>query len=598
MSHSDFVHLHCHTEYSLLDATCKIDELMTRAQELRFPALAMTDNGNLFGAIQFYSKAMKAGIKPIIGMSTYVAPGSRLEKQAHGIKEASFHLTLLATNEQGYKNLVKLSSIGYTEGFYYRPRVDKEVLKELSEGLIALSGGLKGEVPYYLYHDQMHDARKVAAEYAEIFGKDRFFLEIMEHGIEPQKKVIQGSLRLSKELGLGVVATNDVHYIHQNHAMAHDALICIGTGAKLDEPNRMRYQGDQYYLRSAEEMKSLFREIPQAIRSTIEIAERCNLELSFNKLFLPKFAPPEGKTQESYFEELSFRQLRERFAGGEIPPEYEARLRLELSLIGKMGFISYFLIVWDFIRFAREKGIPVGPGRGSAAGSLVAYSLYITDIDPIRFHLYFERFLNPERVSMPDIDIDFCYERRDEVIDYVKRKYGTQNVAQIITFGTMAAKAAVRDVGRVMGLPYGEVDRIAKLIPLELKITLKQAMEKEPQLKEMVANDVRIAQLMETSQALEGLSRHASIHAAGVVISDVPLTEHVPLYKTEDQICTQYTMKDLEKIGLLKMDFLGLKTLTVINEAVKIIQKTQGVKVDASKLPEDDPATYEMLTPR
>ena len=596
MSHSDFVHLHCHTEYSLLDATCKIEELMTRAKELRFPALAMTDNGNLFGAIQFYSKAMKEGIKPIIGLSTYVAPGSRFEKQAHGIKEASFHLTLLATNEQGYRNLIKLSSLGYTEGFYYRPRVDKEVLKEFSEGLIALSGGLKGEVPYYLYHDQMHEARKVAAEYAEIFGKDRFYLEIMEHGIEPQKRVIEGSLKLSKDLGLGIVATNDVHYIHQNQAMAHDALICIGTGAKLDEPNRMRYQGDQYYLRSAEEMKSLFRDIPQAIRATIEIAERCNLELSFNKLFLPKFAPPDGKTPESYFEELSFRQLRERFAGGEIPAEYEARLRLELTLIGKMGFISYFLIVWDFIRFAREKGIPVGPGRGSAAGSLVAYSLYITDVDPIRYHLYFERFLNPERVSMPDIDIDFCYERRDEVIDYVKRKYGVGNVAQIITFGTMAAKAAVRDVGRVMGLPYGEVDRISKLIPLELKITLKQAMEKEPQLKEMVANDVRIAQLMETSQALEGLSRHASIHAAGVVISDVPLTEHVPLYKTEDQVCTQYTMKDLEKIGLLKMDFLGLKTLTVINEAVKIIQKTKGVKVDASRLPEDDPATYEMLT--
>jgi DNA polymerase-3 subunit alpha len=594
MSHSDFVHLHCHTEYSLLDATCKIDELMTRAKELRFPALAMTDNGNLFGAIQFYSKAMKEGIKPIVGMSTYVAPGSRLEKQAHGIKEASFHLTLLATNEQGYRNLMKLASIGYTEGFYYRPRVDKEVLKEFSEGLIALSGGLKGEVPYYLYHDQTHDARKVAEEYAGIFGRDRFFLEIMEHGLEPQKKIIQGSQKLAKDLKIGIVATNDVHYIHQNQAMAHDALICIGTGAKLDEPNRMRYQGDQYYLRSAEEMKSLFKDIPQAIRSTIEIAERCNLELDFHKIFLPQFAPPDGKTQIQYMEELCFRFLRERF-GGDIPAEYETRLRTEISLINKMGYISYFLIVWDFIRFAREKGIPVGPGRGSAAGSLVAYSLYITDIDPIRHQLYFERFLNPERVSMPDIDIDFCYERRDEVIDYVKRKYGTANVAQIITFGTMAAKAAVRDVGRVMGLPYGEVDRIAKLIPLELKITLKQALEREPQLKDMVASDVRMAQLIETAQALEGLSRHASIHAAGVVISDVPLTDHVPLYKTEDQICTQYTMKDLEKIGLLKMDFLGLKTLTVIDETVKIVQKMRSIKIDIAKLPEDDPVTYEML---
>ncbi len=594
MSHSDFVHLHCHTEYSLLDATCKIHELMTRSKELRFPALAMTDNGNLFGAIQFYSRAMKEGIKPIIGMSAYVAPGSRLEKQAHGVKEASFHLTLLAADEKGYRNLMKLASIGYTEGFYYRPRVDKEMLREHSEGLIALSGGLKGEVPYYLYHDQMHDARKVAEEYAGIFGEDCFFLEIMDHGLEPQKRVIQGSQKIAQDLKLGLVATNDVHYIHQNQAMAHDALICIGTGSKLEEPNRMRYQGNQYYLRSAEEMKSLFRDLPEALRSTIEIAERCNLELDFNKIFLPQFAPPDGKTQVQYMEELCFRFLRERFSG-EIPPEYEARLRTEITLIHKMGYISYFLIVWDFIRFAREKHIPVGPGRGSAAGSLVAYALHITDIDPIRHHLYFERFLNPERVSMPDIDIDFCYERRDEVIDYVKRKYGAQNVAQIITFGTMAAKAAVRDVGRVMGIPYGEVDRIAKLIPLELKITIKQALEREPALKEMAAADVRMAQLIETSQALEGLSRHASIHAAGVVISDVPLTEHVPLYKTEDQICTQYTMKDLEKIGLLKMDFLGLKTLTVIDEAVKIVRKMRGVSIDITKLPEDDPATYEML---
>ncbi|HOW59882.1 MAG TPA: DNA polymerase III subunit alpha [Candidatus Omnitrophota bacterium] len=594
MSHSDFVHLHCHTEYSLLDATCKIHELMMRANELRFPALAMTDNGNLFGAIQFYSQAMKAGVKPIVGMGAYVAPGSRLEKQAHGIKEASFHLTLLAMNEQGYRNLMKLTSIGYLEGFYYRPRIDKEVLKEHSEGLIGLSGGLKGEIPYYLYHDQHHDAQKVLEEYLGIFGKDRFYLEIMDHGLDVQKKVIEGSQKLARDLKVGLAATNDVHYIHQNEAMAHDALICIGTGAKLDEPHRMRYQGDQYYLRSAEEMKQIFKDIPQAIRSTIEIAERCNLELDFHKIFLPHFPPPEGKTQRQHLEELCFKFLRDRFSGA-IPSNYESRLRMEIELINKMGYISYFLIVWDFIRFARDKHIPVGPGRGSAAGSLVAYALHITDIDPIKYGLYFERFLNPERVSMPDIDIDFCYERRDEVIDYVKRKYGTQNVAQIITFGTMAAKAAVRDVGRVMGLSYAEVDRIAKMIPLELKITIKNALEREPGLKEMVATDSRIAQLMETSQALEGLSRHASIHAAGVVISDVPLTEHVPLFKTEDQICTQYTMKDLEKIGLLKMDFLGLKTLTVIDEAVKIVQKMRGVKIDISHLPEDDPQTYEML---
>lgn len=594
MSHSDFVHLHCHTEYSLLDATCKIPELLTRAKELQFPALAMSDNGNLFGAIQFYSQAMKTGVKPILGMQAYVAPGSRLEKQAHGIKEASFHLMLLAMNEKGYKNLMKLASIGYLEGFYYRPRIDKEILREHSEGLMALSGGLKGEIPYCLYHDQEHDARKVCEEYLNIFGKDRFFLEVMDHGLDVQKKVIAGSLKLAQEFNLDMVATNDVHYIHQSEAMAHDALICIGTGAKLDEPNRMRYSGDQYYLKSAEEMKQIFREIPQAIRATREIADRCNVELDFHKIFLPQFAPPEGKTQRQYLDELCFRFLSERFSGT-IPENYEKRLRTEIELICKMGYTSYFLIVWDFIRFAREKSIPVGPGRGSAAGSLVAYSLHITEIDPIRYGLYFERFLNPDRVNMPDIDIDFCYERRDEVIDYVKRKYGVQNVAQIITFGTMAARAVVRDVGRVMGLSYAEVDKIAKMIPLELKITIQQALERDTGMKELAAADTRIEQLMNTSQALEGLARHASIHAAGVVISDVPLTEHVPLFKAEDQICTQYTMKDLEKIGLLKMDFLGLKTLTVIDEAVKIVQKMHGVKIDITNLSDKDPRTYEIL---
>lgn len=594
MSHSDFVHLHCHTEYSLLDATCKIQGLMARSAELRSPALAMTDNGNMFGAIQFYSQAMKAGIKPIIGITTYVAPGSRLEKQAHGIKEASFQLTLLARDEEGYQNLMRLTSIGYLEGFYYRPRVDKEILKQYGKSLIALSGGLKGEIPYYLYHDQIDESKKVIEEYIDIFGKENFFLELMDHGLEPQKKVIAESCKLAKEFKIGVVATNDVHYIHQQEAIAHDALICIGTGAKVNEPHRMRYQGDQYYLKSAEEMKSLFREIPEAIKNTIRIADRCNVELNLNKIYLPQFTPPQGKTQDQYLRELCSTQLNERMTGV-IPPDYGKRLEMELALISKMGYTSYFLIVWDFIRFAREKGIPVGPGRGSAAGSLVSYALRITDIDPIRFGLYFERFLNPERVSMPDIDIDFCYERRDEVIDYVKRRYGTDKVAQIITFGTMKAKAVVRDVGRVMGLSYGEADAIAKMIPNELGITIERALEKEPALKEQVAKDSRIAQLIEMSEDLEGLSRHASIHAAGVVISDVPLMERVPLFKTEDQICTQYTMKDLEKIGLLKMDFLGLKTLTVIDEAVKIVKKMRGVEVDIHKLPEDDPATYEML---
>ena len=594
MPHSDFVHLHCHTQYSLLDSTAKIKGLIKRAVELKLPAIAMTDNGNLFGAIQFYSEAMKQGIKPILGMRAYVAPTSRLEKQTHGVKEASYHLTLLAANEIGYKNLMKLSTIGCLEGFYYRPRVDKEVLKKYSEGIIALSGSLKGEIPYYLYNDRMREARKALKEYIEIFGTKNFYLEILNHGLDPQKKVIEGSLELAKEFGVGVVATNDVHYIHQNDAKAHDALICIGTGSKLEDANRLRYQGDQYYLKSAEEMKMIFKDIPEAIHSTIEIADRCNVEFNFGKIYLPQFSPPDGKKQDEYLKELCSKYLEKRFPNG-IEPQYKKRLQEEIKLISKMGYTSYFLIVWDFIRYAKEKGIPVGPGRGSAAGSLVAYALQITDMDPLKHGLIFERFLNPERVSMPDIDIDFCYARRDEVIDYVRRKYGSENVAQIITFGTMAARAAIRDVGRVMGLPYSDVDRIAKMIPMEIKITLKQALEKEPALRELADSDSRVEQLIEMSMALEGLSRHASIHAAGVVISDVPLTEHVALFKSDEQACTQYGMKDLEKIGLLKMDFLGLKTLTVIDQTLKILRRARNVEIDLEKIPEDDPKTYEML---
>ena len=594
MSRADFVHLHCHTQFSLLDAASKISQLIHRAVELRFPALAMTDHGNLFGAIEFYSQAMKQGIKPILGMEAYIAPGSRFEKQAHGIKEASFHVTLLARNEKGYKNLMKLTSIGYLEGFYYRPRIDKEVLAEHSEGLIALSGCLKGEVPYYVRNGQMEEARRALKEYLDIFGTENFYFEIMDQGLEPQRRIMAEYQPLGKEYGVKLVATNDAHYIHRHHAAAHDALICIGTGSMLDEPNRMRYQGDNFYLKSADEMKALFRDIPEALRTTVEIAERCNLELDFSKTHLPHFDPPVGKTQSGYMRELCDEGLKRRL-GASVPEEYRKRLVYEFELIERMGYTSYFLIVWDFIRYAKERGIPVGPGRGSAAGSLVAYVLGITDIDPIKHGLIFERFLNPDRVSMPDIDIDFCYERRDEVIHYVKRKYGVDNVAQIITFGTMAAKAAVRDVGRVMGLSYPEVDRLAKLIPTELNITIEQALEREPQLKELMASDTRVAQLIETSKALEGLARHASTHAAGVVISDVPLTEYVPLFKADEQVSTQYTMKDLEKIGLLKMDFLGLKTLTVIHQTVKIIRETRGVDLNIDNLAFDDAATYEML---
>lgn len=594
MPRSEFVHLHCHTQYSLLDAASKVPNLMKRAQELEFPALAMTDHGNLFGAIEFYEEALKHGIKPIIGMEAYIAPGSRFDKQAHGIKEASFHLTLLARDETGYKNLMKLTSIGYLEGFYYRPRIDKEVLRAHSQGLIGLSGCLKGEVPYCTWNDRSEEAKRSLGEFIEIFGKGNFYLELCDQGLEPQTKVIRAYEKLAQDFGVARVATNDCHYIYQKDASAHDALICIGTGSALDEPNRMRYQGDQYYLKSFDEMSALFKEFPDALKTTLEIAERCNLELHFNQTHLPHFEPPEGKTKEGYLEALCFTHLRSRL-GGAIPADYETRLRYELSLINKMGFTSYFLIVWDFIRYAREKGIPVGPGRGSAAGSLVAFALGITDIDPIVHGLLFERFLNPERISMPDIDIDFCYERRDEVIEYVRRKYGAENVAQIITFGTMAARAVVRDVGRVMGLSYPEVDRLAKLIPMELNMTIEQALEWEPKLRELVAADQRIAHLIETSKSLEGLARHASTHAAGVVISDVPLQEYTPLFKTDDQTTTQYSMTALEKIGLLKMDFLGLKTLTVIDDTMKIVKRTRGLEIPIDKIPFDDPAAYEML---
>jgi DNA polymerase-3 subunit alpha len=595
MSHSDFVHLNCHTQYSLLDSTCRIDKLLSRAMELKFPALAMTDNGNMFASIDFYSQAMKKGIKPIIGMQAYIAPSSRFEKQTHGIKEASFHLTLLAKDETGYKNLMKLTSIGYLEGFYYRPRVDKEVLKQYSQGLIALSGSIKGEIPYYTRNEQPHEAKRAIKEYLDIFGAENFYFEIMDHGLEPQKRIIADYKKWGKEFGIKLVATNECRYIYRQDVRAHDALICIGTGSMIDEPNRLRYQGDHYYLKSAEEMKALFKETPEAIKTTIEIAERCNVEIDFKKTHLPYFAPPKGKKQEEYLRELCDAGLKTRFEGAEPTEEYQQRMKRELELIHKMGYTSYFLVVWDFIRYAREHGIPVGPGRGSAAGSLVAYVLGITNVDPIKNFLIFERFLNPDRVSMPDIDIDFCYERRDEVIDYVKRKYGSDNVAQIITFGTMAAKACIRDVGRVQGLSYPDVDRIAKLIPLELQITIEDAIHKEPKLKELMATDQRVAGLIETSKALEGLARHASTHAAGVVISDAPLTEYVPLFKTGEQVSTQYTMKDLEKIGLLKMDFLGLKTLTMIDQTLKIIKRIHGIEIDIDKIPFDDKTTYEML---
>lgn len=591
--HSDFVHLNVHTEYSLLNSTVKISDLVKRAMDLKFPAMAITDSGNLFGAVEFYAESMKKGVKPIIGMQTYIAPGSRFERQTHGIKEASFRLTLLAKNETGYQNLMKLSSIGYLEGFYYKPRVDKESLAKHSEGLIALSGDYKGEVPYYLLYDQPEDAKRALNEYLEIFGKKNFYLEVMDHGLEPDQKMIAECAKLSKETGVALVATHPVFYVKRDGAQAHDALICIGSGSKIEDTSRFRFQSDEYYLKSADEMKERFKEYPEAVRNTLEIAEKCNVKLEFGKIHLPNYTPPENKKQEVYLHELCFSMLEQRMK--RIPENYQQRLSRELDLIAKMGYTSYFLIVWDFIRFAREKEIPVGPGRGSAAGSLVAYALRITDVDPIVHGLIFERFLNPDRISMPDIDIDFCYERRDEVIDYVKKKYGSSSVAQIITFGTMAARAAVRDVGRVMNFTYAEVDKIAKLIPMEIGITIRDAIEKEPELKKLKETDARVDQLLKISMELEGLSRHASIHAAGVVISDRELSDYVALYKTDEQICTQFTMGDLEKIGLLKMDFLGLRTLTVLHDAIKIIQKNRNLKINLEELPWEDSKAFEML---
>ncbi|MBI1978147.1 MAG: DNA polymerase III subunit alpha [Candidatus Omnitrophica bacterium] len=594
MKHADFVHLHCHSQYSLLDAASKIPQLVKRAVELKFPALAMTDHGNLFGAIDFYQEAMRQGVKPIIGIEAYLAPQSRFDRTAHGIKEASFHITLLVRNEAGYRNLLKLTTASYLEGFYYRPRIDKEILKKHAEGLIALSGCLKGEVPYYTWNEQLEKAREAIQEFTEIFGKEHFYLEMTNQGIEAQFKLLEHYPKLAKEFGLKLVATNDCHYIHKADAQAHDALICIGTGSNLSDQDRMRYHGDGYYLKSAEEMKELFKDFPEAIRTTVEIAERCNLELEFGKPHLPMFAPPDEKDPNVYLEELCVMKLSEKM-GGSIPADYEKRLCYELSVIKKMGFTGYFLVVWDFIRYAKEQKIPVGPGRGSAAGSLVAYSLGITTVNPIQHGLIFERFLNPDRISMPDIDIDFCYERRDEVIEYVRKKYGEESVAHIITFGTMAARAVIRDVGRVMGMSYQEVDRLAKLIPMELEMTIERALQVEPRLRDLANTNEEVKQLIETSKALEGLSRHASTHAAGIVISDGPLHNYCPLFKANDTITTQYDMEAVEKIGLLKMDFLGLRTLTVIDEACKLIHRIRNVNIEIDQLPLEDEATYEML---
>jgi DNA polymerase-3 subunit alpha len=577
----------------LLDGGCKLDEFLDRAVELKFPAIAITDHGNMFGVIDFHKKAMAKGIKPIIGMEAYVAPDSRFDKSTHGIKEAAFHLVLLARNEEGYRNLIKLSSAGYLEGFYYKPRIDKDILRQYSSNLIALSACLKGEVSHYILSDQVDRARECIREYQAILGKENFYLELMDHGLPEQKLVNKAMLALSKETGAPLVVTNDIHYIEEKDALAHEVLLCIQTGTTINDENRMKFSSDEFYMKSYEQMAQLFPDHPEVYQNTVEIANRCNVEFDFSVTHLPPFDPPEGKTQTSYLRELCIEGLKHKL--GVVPENYAQQMETELKIIEKTGYTSYFLIVWDFIKFAKDSHIFVGPGRGSAAGSVVSYGLNITEIDPIKFGLLFERFLNPDRVSMPDIDIDFCYERRNEVIEYVSSKYGSENVSQIITFGTMAARMTIRDVGRALGMSYQEVDFIAKLIPAGPNVTIEKALKQEPRLEELIKKEAKIKKLITIARSLEGLMRHASTHAAGVVISDRPLTDYVPLFKTGDQVTTQYSMKVLEQIGLLKMDFLGLKTLTVIGNAVKIISKTRGIDIDVSNLTLDDPATYELL---
>lgn len=593
----NFVHLHVHTEYSLLDGFSRVSNLINRAKELNMNAIAITDHGNMFGVIDFYKTAKKEGIKPIIGCEVYTSPRTIRDKDPNYDKYQG-HLILLAKNMQGYKNLIKLVSISYTEGFYYKPRVDLEELEKHSEGIIALSACLAGDVAKSLMNRNYNKAKFYATKYNEIFGEGNFFLEVQDHNIPEQKEVNAGIVKLSKETGIPLVATNDVHYVRKEDSKTHDVLMCIQMGKTVDDPNRMRFGSDEFYLKSREEMEDSFSYIEEALDNTVKIAEMCNVEFDFNTIHLPKYDVPDGKTPESYLRELCFKGLEERY--GDPSQDAVDRLNFELDVIVKMGYVEYFLIVWDFINFSKQNNIIVGPGRGSAAGSIVAYTLKITDIDPIKYSLLFERFLNPERVSMPDIDIDFCYERREEVIDYVKRKYGEDHVAQIITFGTMGAKAAIRDVGRVLDTPYNKVDRIAKEIPFALGMTIDKALDTNPNLQSMYDEDGETKEIIELSKQIEGMLRHASTHAAGVVISKNPVDEYVPLYKHQDSITTQFTMTTLEELGLLKMDFLGLRTLTVINDALELIEKNREAKgytefIDFSKMDYDDPKVYELL---
>ena len=598
MQHAEFVHLHVHSEYSLLDGAAQLEKLVAKARALKFPAIALTDHGNLFGAIDFYLAAEKAGIKPILGCELYVAPGGRRERGSQdGGYEGANHLTVLVRDHTGYRNLVKLVSRAYLEGFYYKPRVDRELLAEHAQGLLVLSGCLNSEVSRALSAGDAERARQTAGWYQEVFGKENYFMEVQAHGLDEQVKVTAETLRIARELGAPVAGTNDSHYLESTHGRAHEALLCIQTGATLNDPDRWRFSTQEFYVKSAEEMARVFAEIPEACRNTLAVAERCNLTLEFGRFHLPRYVVPEGHTLETYLQQLAREGLRRRY-GPSAGDAVEQRLAHELAVIEKMGFAGYFLVVWDFIRYARERGVAVGPGRGSSAGSLVAYCLGITNIDPIRYGLLFERFLNPERVSMPDMDIDFADDRRDEVIRYVADKYGRDRVAHIITFGTLGAKAAIRDVGRVLGMPYADVDRIAKLVPgFPLNITLDEAYQKSPPLAEMVKSQAGVGELWEIARTLEGCTRHASVHASAVVISDEPLDDHVPLYKDpkRPELITGYAMGPIEKLGLLKMDFLGLRTLTVLANTAALIQASRGLSIDFDALPLDDAKAYALL---
>lgn len=593
METNPFVHLHVHTEYSLLDGAARIGQVVKAAKEMGMPALAITDHGAMFGVIDFYKECQKAGIKPILGCEVYVAP-RRLTDRTPRVDDQLSHLVLLAENRQGYQNLIKLVSLGYTDGFYYKPRVDKEALARHAEGLIALSGCVAGEVAAKAIAGKVQEAKEAAACYRDIFGPKNFFLEVQNHGFSEQHIANKEIVRISKELHLPLVATNDVHYTVKAHAKIQDVLLCIQTGKTVDQEDRMRFQSDQLYLKSAAEMAQVFPELPEALANTMEIAQRCNVQIEFGQMHLPQYQVPEGYTTHRYLEELCYRGAEQLYGG--LPPQVEERLHHELTIIKQMGFSAYFLIVRDFVHFAKERGIPVGPGRGSAAGSIVAYSLGITNIDPLKYGLLFERFLNPERLSMPDIDIDICQERRGEVIDYVVQKYGSDRVAQIITFGTMAARAALRDVGRVLNYPYAYVDKIAKMIPPEVNMTIQKALSASGELRAVYQSDPQARRLIDTAAVLEGMPRHASTHAAGIVISEKPLTEYLPLHRTSDgSITTQFPMGTVEELGLLKMDLLGLRNLTVIQQTVKMLAE-KGVHINIDQLPLDDQDTYEMLS--